>query len=108
MRTNIPATSTTQPGIEFSFRGHVSQPSFGAASRTDPNYGADFPAIVIYSTPDNSLKDYPNQQRRCVVIASLLGAIRVGIYTGDLTDAAGSPVAIDANKCQANLEGTRS
>jgi prepilin-type N-terminal cleavage/methylation domain-containing protein len=94
MRTNIPSPPGTPPRIEFSFRGHVSQPTFGAVA-------ADFPTIVIYATPDNSGQDYPNQQRRCVVIASLLGAIRMGVYTGDLS-------SIDANRCETNLEGTRS
>jgi prepilin-type N-terminal cleavage/methylation domain-containing protein len=100
MVTNIAIpTGTTAPGVEFSFRGHVAQPDFSSITTAPADSGKDFPMVVVYATPDNSATPYPTQQRRCVVVASLLGAVRVGVYDGPLA-------SLDARQCQTNLEGT--
>ncbi|MFM6896843.1 MAG: Tfp pilus assembly protein FimT/FimU, partial [Microcystis panniformis] len=55
------------PGVQFSFRGHVPGLKFTAP---------DGPAIIVlYPAANASAAPYPNQERKCIVIASLLGII---------------------------------
>ncbi|CCI31566.1 prepilin-type N-terminal cleavage/methylation domain-containing protein [Microcystis sp. T1-4] len=81
------------PGVQFSFRGHVPGLKF-----TTP----DGPAIIVlYPAANASAAPYPNQERKCIVIASLLGIVKQGIYDGDPLE------PLDANNCQIGLDGTQ-
>jgi prepilin-type N-terminal cleavage/methylation domain-containing protein len=82
------------PGVQFSFRGHVPGLTF-----TPPEEQA---IIVLYPAANASAAPYPpNQERKCIVIASLLGIVKQGTYTGD-------PLGtLDANNCQIRLDGTQ-
>lgn len=81
------------PGVQFSFRGHVPGLTF------DPR--EDQAIIVLYPAANAAAAPYPNQERKCIVIASLLGIIKQGTYTGDpLSD------PLDANNCEIRLDGT--
>ncbi|MFM6058074.1 MAG: prepilin-type family protein, partial [Microcystis aeruginosa] len=47
-----------------------------------------------------SAAPYPNQERKCIVIASLLGIVKQGTYNGDPLD------TLNANNCKIRLDGT--
>jgi prepilin-type N-terminal cleavage/methylation domain-containing protein len=80
------------PGIRFSFRGHVPGLTFA------PPGG---PAIIVlYPAANASADPYPKQEKKCLVIASLLGIVKQGTYNGD-------PLGtLNANNCQIRLDGT--
>ncbi|MBD2289401.1 type II secretion system protein [Microcystis wesenbergii FACHB-1317] len=81
------------PGVQFSFRGHVPGLNFEAPE--------DQAIIVLYPAANATAAPYPNQERKCIVIASLLGMVKQGTYDGDsLTD-------LDASNCQIRLDGTQ-
>ena len=89
---NVPTTSSS-PGVQFSFRGHVPDLNF-----TPPQNQA---IIVLYPAANASTAPYPNQERKCIVMASLLGIVKQGTYNGD-------PLGtLNANKCQIRLDGTK-
>ncbi|MDY7048108.1 MAG: type II secretion system protein [Microcystis panniformis WG22] len=88
---NFP-TLGSSPGIRFSFRGHVPELTFVPR--------ASQAIIVLYSAADASAAPYPNQEKKCLVIASLLGIIKQGTYTGT------SLTNLDASNCQIRLDGT--
>ncbi|WP_419547752.1 pilus assembly FimT family protein [Microcystis sp.] len=88
---NFP-TLGSSPGVQFSFRGHVPRLTF------DPPQNRAI--IVLYPAADASAAPYPNQEKKCIVIASLLGIVKQGTYTGTLTN-------LDANNCQIRLDGTQ-
>ena len=87
---NFP-TLGSSPGIRFSFRGHV--PGLTFVPR------ANQAIIVLYPAANATADPYPNQEKKCIVIASLLGIVKQGTYTGTLTN-------LDANNCQIRLDGT--
>ena len=83
----------SSPGVQFSFRGHV--PGLTFLPR------ATQAIIVLYPAANATAAPYPNQERKCLVIASMLGMVKQGTYNGDpLTD-------LDANNCQIRLDGTQ-
>ena len=88
---NFPLQGGT-PGVQFSFRGHVPRLTF------DPPQNRAI--IVLYPAADASAAPYPNQEKKCIVIASLLGIVKQGTYTGTLTN-------LDASECQIRLDGTQ-
>jgi prepilin-type N-terminal cleavage/methylation domain-containing protein len=92
MVTNFP-TQGSSPGVRFSFRGHVPGLTF-----IPPENQA---MIVLYPAPNASAAPYPNQERKCLVIASLLGTIKQGTYNGT------SLTNLDARQCQVRLDGTQ-
>ncbi|CCI29216.1 pilus assembly FimT family protein [Microcystis aeruginosa] len=71
---NFPILGSS-PGVQFSFRGHVPGLTF------DPR--ANQAIIVLYPAADATADPYPNQERKCIVIASLLGIVKQGTYTGN-------------------------
>lgn len=79
------------PGVQFSFRGHVPGLTF------DP---PEDQAIIVLYPAANAANPYPNQERKCIVIASLLGIVKQGTYNGDPLE------PLDANNCQIRLDGT--
>jgi prepilin-type N-terminal cleavage/methylation domain-containing protein len=80
------------PRVQFSFRGHVPGLTF-----TPPEKQA---IIVLYPAANASAAPYPNQERKCIVIASMLGMVKQGTYNGD-------PLGtLNANNCQIRLDGT--
>ena len=85
---NVPTTSSS-PGVQFSFRGHV------------PGLTFKPPIIVLYPAANATAAPYPNQERKCIVIASLLGIVKQGTYTGT------SLTNLDASNCQIRLDGTQ-
>jgi prepilin-type N-terminal cleavage/methylation domain-containing protein len=88
---DFPADSGS-PGVQFSFRGHVPGLTF------DPR--EDQAIIVLYPAANAAADPYPNQERKCIVIASLLGIVKQGTYNGD-------PLGtLDANNCEIRLDGT--
>jgi len=88
---NFP-TLGISPGVQFSFRGHV--PGLTFLPR------ANQAIIVLYPAANASAAPYPNQERKCIVIASMLGMVKQGTYTGD-------PLGtLDANNCEIRLDGT--
>jgi prepilin-type N-terminal cleavage/methylation domain-containing protein len=89
---NFP-TLGSSPGVQFSFRGHVPGLTF-----TPPENQA---IIVLYPAANASAAPYPNQERKCLVMASLLGIVKQGTYTGT------SLTNLDASKCQIRLDGTQ-
>jgi prepilin-type N-terminal cleavage/methylation domain-containing protein len=91
MVTNFP-TQGSSPGIRFSFRGHVPGLTFAPPQ--------DQAMIVLYPAANASAAPYPNQERKCIVIASMLGAIKQGTYNGT------SLTNLDARQCQVRLDGT--
>ncbi len=89
--SNFP-TLGGSPGVEFSFRGHVPGLTF-----TPPQNQA---IIVLYPAANATAAPYPNQERKCIVIASMLGIVKQGTYNGD-------PLGtLNANNCQIRLDGT--
>ncbi|NCR88853.1 MAG: type II secretion system protein [Microcystis aeruginosa G13-10] len=90
--SNFP-TLGGSPGVQFSFRGHVPGLTF-----TPPEKQA---IIVLYPATANTPREpYPNQERKCIVMASLLGIVKQGTYNGDPLD------TLDADDCQIRLDGT--
>jgi len=90
--TNVPTTSSSL-GVQFSFRGHVPGLTFDPPEKQA--------IIVLYPAADASADPYPNQEKKCLVIASLLGIIKQGTYTGT------SLTNLDASKCEISLDGTQ-
>ena len=89
---NFP-TLGISPGVQFSFRGHV--PGLTFLPR------ANQAIIVLYPAANATAAPYPNQERKCIVIASMLGMVKQGTYNGD-------PLGtLDANNCQIRLDGTQ-
>ena len=88
---NFPILGSS-PGVQFSFRGHV--PGLTFVPR------ANQAIIVLYPAAD-AANPYPNQERKCIVIASLLGIVKQGTYNGNPLD------TLDANNCQIRLDGTQ-
>lgn len=104
--TNIKPDDDGRPSLIFSFLGNVSHPNQALdlfpSDRSNPEENfKEYPMFVLYSTLESPSSPVASQQRRCVVIASMLGAIRTGIYEGSLTD-------LDANKCRIHLDGVSS
>jgi prepilin-type N-terminal cleavage/methylation domain-containing protein len=88
---NFP-TLGISPGVLFSFRGHV--PGLTFLPR------ANQAIIVLYPAANATAAPYPNQERKCIVIASMLGMVKQGTYNGD-------PLGtLNANNCQIRLDGT--
>jgi prepilin-type N-terminal cleavage/methylation domain-containing protein len=87
------------PGVQFSFRGHVPK-------RLDDEFPRFYPPkdqaiIVLYPAANATAAPYPNQERKCIVIASMLGMVKQGTYNGD-------PLGtLNANNCQIRLDGTQ-
>jgi prepilin-type N-terminal cleavage/methylation domain-containing protein len=92
MVTNFP-TQGSSPGIRFSFRGHVPGLTF------DPPQNQAM--IILYPAANASAAPYPNQERKCIVIASMLGIVKQGTYNGT------SLTSLDARQCQIRLDGTQ-
>ncbi len=88
---NFP-TLGSSPGIRFSFRGHVPDLTF-----VPPQNQA---IIVLYPAANATADPYPNQERKCLVIASMLGIIKQGTYNGT------SLSNLDARQCEIRLDGT--
>ncbi len=89
---NFPILGSS-PGVQFSFRGHVPRLTF------DPPQNQAI--IVLYSAADASADPYPNQEKKCLVIASLLGIVKQGTYNGNPLEG-----PLDANNCEIRLDGT--
>ncbi|GCL56160.1 type 4 pilin-like protein [Microcystis aeruginosa NIES-3806] len=89
---NFP-TLGSSPGVQFSFRGHVPGLTF-----TPPQNQA---IIVLYPAADATADPYPNQEKKCLVIASMLGIVKQGTYTGT------SLTNLDARQCEIRLDGTQ-
>jgi prepilin-type N-terminal cleavage/methylation domain-containing protein len=89
---NFP-TLGSSPGVQFSFRGHV--PGLTFVPR------ANQAIIVLYPAANATADPYPNQEKKCIVIASLLGIIKQGTYTGT------SLTNLDARQCEIRLDGTQ-
>ena len=88
---NFP-TLGSSPGIRFSFRGHVPDLTF-----VPPQNQA---IIVLYPAANATADPYPNQEKKCLVIASMLGIIKQGTYNGT------SLSNLDARQCEIRLDGT--
>jgi prepilin-type N-terminal cleavage/methylation domain-containing protein len=88
---NFP-TLGSSPGVQFSFRGHVPGLTF------DPP--EDQAIIVLYPAADATADPYPNQEKKCLVIASMLGIIKQGTYNDT------SLSNLDARQCKIPLDGT--
>lgn len=95
---NVPTTSSS-PGVQFSFRGHVPDLTF------DPP--KDQAIIVLYPAADAAADPYPNQEKKCLVIASLLGIIKQGTYIDTSLTKRADLINLDASKCQISLDGTQ-
>jgi prepilin-type N-terminal cleavage/methylation domain-containing protein len=89
---NFP-TLGSSPGVQFSFRGHV--PGLTFVPR------ANQAIIVLYPAANATADPYPNQEKKCIVIASLLGIVKQGTYTGT------SLTNLDARQCEIRLDGTQ-
>jgi prepilin-type N-terminal cleavage/methylation domain-containing protein len=89
---NFPLQGSS-PGVQFSFRGHVPGLTF------DPP--EDQAIIVLYPAANATADPYPNQEKKCLVIASLLGIVKQGTYTGT------SLTNLDARQCEIRLDGTQ-
>lgn len=86
------------PGVQFSFRGHV--PGLTFVPR------ATQAIIVLYRAANATADPYPNQERKCIVIASLLGIVKQGTYNDTSLTNLASLTNLDASKCQIRLDGT--
>ena len=89
---NFPLQGSS-PGVQFSFRGHV--PGLTFVPR------ANQAIIVLYPAANATADPYPNQEKKCLVIASLLGIVKQGTYTGT------SLTNLDARQCEIRLDGTQ-
>ncbi|MDJ0544395.1 MAG: prepilin-type N-terminal cleavage/methylation domain-containing protein [Microcystis sp. M53601_WE4] len=94
---NFP-TLGSSPGVQFSFRGHV--PGLTFEPETDLSKTDNRAIIVLYPAANASAAPYPNQEQKCIVMASLLGIVKQGTYTGT------SLTNLDARQCQIRLDGT--
>ncbi|NCS06088.1 MAG: prepilin-type N-terminal cleavage/methylation domain-containing protein [Microcystis aeruginosa G13-07] len=94
---NFP-TLGISPGVQFSFRGHV--PGLTFEPETDKSKTDNRAIIVLYPAANASAAPYPNQEQKCIVMASLLGIVKQGTYTGT------SLTNLDARQCQIRLDGT--
>jgi prepilin-type N-terminal cleavage/methylation domain-containing protein len=88
------------PGVQFSFRGHVPGLKFTTTTPDGPAILVPV-IIVLYPAANASAAPYPNQEKKCLVIASLLGIVKQGTYKG------ASLTNLDASKCQIRLDGTQ-
>ena len=95
--SNFP-TLGSSPGVQFSFRGHV--PGLTFEPETDKSKTDNRAIIVLYPAANASAAPYPNQEQKCIVMASLLGIVKQGTYTGT------SLTNLDARQCQIRLDGT--
>ena len=89
---NFPLQGSS-PGVQFSFRGHV--PGLTFVPR------ANQAIIVLYPAANATADPYPNQEKKCLVIASMLGIVKQGTYTGT------SLTNLDARQCEIRLDGTQ-
>ena len=89
---NFPLQGGT-PGVQFSFRGHVPRLTFVPR--------ANQAIIVLYPAANATADPYPNQEKKCLVIASMLGIVKQGTYTGT------SLTNLDARQCEIRLDGTQ-
>jgi len=89
---NFPTLGGT-PGVQFSFRGHVPRLTFVPR--------ANQAIIVLYPAANATADPYPNQEKKCIVITSLLGIVKQGTYTGT------SLTNLDARQCEIRLDGTQ-
>ena len=89
---NFPLQGSS-PGVQFSFRGHVPGLTFEPPEKQA--------IIVLYPAADATADPYPNQEKKCLVIASLLGIVKQGTYTGT------SLTNLDARQCEIRLDGTQ-
>ena len=89
--SNFPILGSS-PGVQFSFRGHVPDLTF------DPQQNQAI--IVLYPAANAAAAPYSNQERKCIVIASMLGIVKQGTYNGT------SRTNLDARQCQIRLDGT--
>ena len=94
---NFPILGSS-PGVQFSFRGHV--PGLTFVPR------ATQAIIVLYPAANATADPYPNQKRKCIVIASLLGIVKQGTYNDTSLTNLASLTNLDASKCQIRLDGT--
>ncbi|NCR29029.1 MAG: prepilin-type N-terminal cleavage/methylation domain-containing protein [Microcystis aeruginosa LE13-04] len=94
---NFP-TLGSSPGVQFSFRGHV--PGLTFEPETDLSKTDNRAIIVLYPAANASAAPYPNQEQKCIVMASLLGIVKQGTYTGT------SLTNLDARQCPIRLDGT--
>lgn len=94
---NFPILGSS-PGVQFSFRGHV--PGLTFVPR------ANQAIIVLYPAANATADPYPNQKRKCIVIASLLGIVKQGTYNDTSLTNLASLTNLDASKCQIRLDGT--
>jgi prepilin-type N-terminal cleavage/methylation domain-containing protein len=96
---NFP-TLGISPGVQFSFRGHV--PGLTFTTTTPDSPAILVPAIIVlYPAANATAAPYPNQETKCIVIASLLGMVKQGTYNGNPRD------PLDAAKCIIRLDGTQ-
>lgn len=96
---NFP-TLGSSPRVQFSFRGHVPGLKFTPIPPPD-GLAILVPAIIVlYPAADAAADPYPNQEKKCLVIASMLGIIKQGTYNGT------SLTNLDASKCDTRLDGT--
>jgi prepilin-type N-terminal cleavage/methylation domain-containing protein len=95
---NFP-TLGSSPGVQFSFRGHVPGLTF-----EPPQNQA---IIVLYPAANATAAPYPNQERKCIVIASLLGIIKQGTYIDTSLTKRADLINLDASKCEISLDGTQ-
>ncbi len=95
---NFP-TLGSSPGVQFSFRGHVPGLTF-----TPPE---DQAIILLYSAADASADPYPNQEKKCLVIASMLGIIKQGTYNDTSLTNRADLNNLDARQCEIRLDGTQ-
>ena len=96
--SNFP-TLGSSPGVQFSFRGHV--PGLTFEPETDKSKTDNRAIIVLYPAANASAAPYPNQEQKCIVMASLLGIVKQGTYTGT------SLTNLDARQCEIRLDGTQ-
>jgi len=87
------------PGVQFSFRGHVPDLIF------DPPQNQAI--IVLYPAANATADPYPNQEKKCLVIASLLGIIKQGTYIDTSLTKRADLTNLDARRCQISLDGTQ-
>lgn len=89
MATNL---TTSPPSISYSFKGHTKT----VVSSLDETADA-LPTIVVFPYNDKANSVYKGEQK-CLVMASLLGVMRSGIYRGSLSQ-------IKSSDCATFIEG---
>jgi prepilin-type N-terminal cleavage/methylation domain-containing protein len=90
MATNLSGDS---PTISYSFKGHTTTVAKDLGETSD-----ELPTIVVFPYNDDANTVYQGEQK-CLVMASLLGVIRTGVYQGSLS-------LINSSGCATFLEGT--